>query len=94
MIRIVVFAGLIEFTAGSDARKRAALNANKLDVSAIQGRGHRTGGNDKGFCFKCAEEERQRVEEEMELPVCDVFRDGADKLRDAVLDYQQRREKP
>ena len=50
--------------------------------------------NSRRLSEAAAEEERQRVEEEMELPVCDVFRDGADKLRDAVLDYQQRREKP
>ena len=36
-----------------------------------------------------AEEERARVEEEMNLPVCDVFRDGPDKLRDAVINHQQ-----
>ena len=36
-----------------------------------------------------AEEERARVEEELNLPVCDVFRDGSEKLRDAVLNNQQ-----
>ena len=36
-----------------------------------------------------AVKERERVEAELGLPVCDVFRDGADKLRDAVLDFQR-----
>ena len=38
---------------------------------------------------EAAEEERARVEEELNLPVCDVFRDGPEKLRDAVLNHQQ-----
>lgn len=33
--------------------------------------------------------EGARVEQEMELPVCDVFRDGPGKLRDAVLEFQR-----
>ncbi|MDE0735542.1 MAG: DUF1611 domain-containing protein, partial [Pirellulaceae bacterium] len=36
-----------------------------------------------------ADAERARVEQEMGLPVCDVFRDGPDKLRDAVLEFQR-----
>jgi len=36
-----------------------------------------------------ADIERERVEQEMGLPVCDVFRDGPDKLRDAVLEFQR-----
>jgi uncharacterized NAD-dependent epimerase/dehydratase family protein len=35
-----------------------------------------------------AEEERRRVREEMELPVCDVFRHGPDDLVQAVLDLK------
>jgi uncharacterized NAD-dependent epimerase/dehydratase family protein len=35
-----------------------------------------------------AEDERQRVREELQLPVCDVFRHGADELVQAVLDLQ------
>jgi uncharacterized NAD-dependent epimerase/dehydratase family protein len=31
-----------------------------------------------------ADEERKRVREELGLPVCDVFRHGADELVDAV----------
>jgi len=33
--------------------------------------------------------EGARVEQEMGLPVCDVFRDGPGKLRDAVLEFQR-----
>lgn len=34
-----------------------------------------------------AEEERKRTEDELGLPVCDVFRDGSDVLVDLVLDF-------
>ncbi len=35
-----------------------------------------------------AGEERARMSDELQLPVCDVFRDGADELVDAVLKLQ------
>jgi uncharacterized NAD-dependent epimerase/dehydratase family protein len=37
-----------------------------------------------------AEVERDRVRDELGLPVCDVFRHGPGDLTDAVLDYQRR----
>ena len=50
--------------------------------------------NSRRLSSEAAEEERARVEAEMELPVCDVFRDGPEKLRDAVLNHQQTLSKP
>lgn len=50
--------------------------------------------NSRLLSDSAAAEERQRVEQEMGLPVCDVFRDGPDRLKDAVLDYQQTRQRP
>jgi uncharacterized NAD-dependent epimerase/dehydratase family protein len=38
-----------------------------------------------------AAQERDRVREQMGLPVCDVIRDGTDELVDAVLDLKRRR---
>ena len=43
-----------------------------------------------------AEEEKRRVEGELGLPVCDVFRDGREKLVDVVdqfrLDWLKRKQ--
>jgi uncharacterized NAD-dependent epimerase/dehydratase family protein len=38
-----------------------------------------------------AEEERQKVLEQIGLPVCDVIRNGPDELIDAVLDFKRSR---
>jgi uncharacterized NAD-dependent epimerase/dehydratase family protein len=38
-----------------------------------------------------AEEERQRVRQQLGLPVCDVLRHGPDELVDAILELQKRR---
>ncbi len=35
-----------------------------------------------------ADAERERVQEEMQLPVCDVIRHGADDLVDAILGFR------
>lgn len=37
-----------------------------------------------------ARDERARVRDELQLPVCDVFRDGPDELVDAVLDLRMK----
>jgi uncharacterized NAD-dependent epimerase/dehydratase family protein len=37
-----------------------------------------------------AQEERQRLQREFELPVCDVIRNGSDELVQAVIDFQRR----
>ncbi len=37
-----------------------------------------------------AQRERQRVREEFQLPVCDIFRDGPQELADAVLRLRER----
>ena len=38
-----------------------------------------------------ADEERQRMQEEFGLPVCDVYRDGPSALADAVVQFQEER---
>ena len=38
-----------------------------------------------------ADRERQRVRDEMGLPVCDVIRHGPDELVDAVVAFRERR---
>jgi uncharacterized NAD-dependent epimerase/dehydratase family protein len=37
-----------------------------------------------------ARDERARVRDELQLPVCDVLRDGPDELVDAVLDLRMK----
>ncbi len=39
-----------------------------------------------------AEAERQRVGDELGLPVCDVIRDGPDALVDVVINFKEREE--
>lgn len=41
-----------------------------------------------------AERERERVQQELGLPVCDVFRDGPDRLIDAILAERDQRLQP
>lgn len=46
------------------------------------------GVNTRKMSDKEAQAERERVRGEFGLPACDVIRDGADELVEAVLDYQ------
>jgi uncharacterized NAD-dependent epimerase/dehydratase family protein len=46
--------------------------------------------NSRSLTAEAAAEERQRIREEFNLPVCDVVRDGADELAAAVLSCRER----
>jgi uncharacterized NAD-dependent epimerase/dehydratase family protein len=45
--------------------------------------------NTRKMTDKEARSERERVRGEFGLPACDVIRDGADELVEAVLNYQK-----
>lgn len=45
--------------------------------------------NGRKLTAREAEAEKQRVRAEMELPICDVFRDGPSELVQAVLDFKE-----
>ncbi len=47
--------------------------------------------NSRRLSGEAADAERERVRQELALPVCDVFRHGPDELVDAVLQLQQER---
>jgi len=44
--------------------------------------------NSRGLTAAAAEDERYRMQDELQLPVCDVFRDGPHVLVDAVLRFR------
>ena len=44
--------------------------------------------NSRRLSPEAAEEERRRVGEELNLPVCDVIRHGPDELVEAILRYE------
>lgn len=48
------------------------------------------GVNTRKLTDKEAKAERERTQSELGLPICDVIRDGADELINAVLNYQQK----
>ena len=45
--------------------------------------------NSRLLTAEAAEDERNRIRKEFELPVCDVFRHGPAELSEAVLQLQQ-----
>lgn len=51
------------------------------------------GMNSRRVSREEADAERQRMQSEFGLPVCDVYRDGPAKLADAVLAFQQEQER-